>query len=227
MRVINALETSAEVNSLLLCGPAQSALDQSDELQNGVNSGRFSWMAHRASPSASAYQAMASLPKDIPILLTTADHALLTPAIIDFFCSEVRKSACDAVVGVALHRDIEAAYPGLKKTVLRFRDNDYCGCNLYAFLTPQGRMLAEFWQRLEKQRKKPWRLIRILGWTAVMRYLLGALSLERALQSLSQRLNLRLGAVVLPFPEASVDVDSVDDWLFVQNLANKDKPLDG
>jgi GTP:adenosylcobinamide-phosphate guanylyltransferase len=222
IRVINALETSSAVNSLMLCGPTKSAIDENDELQNGINSGRFSWIAHDTSPSASAHQAMASLPEDLPVLLTTADHALLTSSIVDYFCNEARKSGCDVVVGVALYSDIKAAYPGLKKTVLRFCDNDYCGCNLYGFLTPQGRTLADFWQRLEKQRKKPWRLIRILGCTAVIRYLLGTLSLEQALDSLSQRLNLRLGAVLLPFPEAAVDVDSVDDWLFVQRLVNKE-----
>lgn len=222
MRVVNALETSAEVGSLLLCGPSQLAVAENNGLQNGINSGRFSWMAHNASLSTSAYQAMASLPKDVPILLTTADHALLTASIVDFFCQEARKSACDAVVGVALYSNVKGAFPELKKTVLRFRDNDYCGCNLYAFLTPQGRTLAEFWQHLEKQRKKPWRLIRVLGWTAVMRYFLGALSLEQALHALSQRLNLRLGAVLLPFPEAAVDVDTVDDWLFVRRLVNSE-----
>jgi hypothetical protein len=222
MRVIDALETSAEVGSLLICGPSQLAVAQSNGLQNGINSGRFSWMAHNVSPSASAHQAMASLPEDAPVLLTTADHALLSSSIVDFFCGEARKSGCDAVVGVTLYSNVKAAFPGLKKTVLRFRDNDYCGCNLYAFLTPKGRMLAEFWQRLEKQRKKPWRLIRTLSWTAVMRYLLGALSLEQALQSLSQRLNIRLGVVVLPFPKAAVDVDTVDDWVFVQCLVNSE-----
>lgn len=222
MRVINALETSSEVGSLLICGPPQSAIAQSNELQNGICSKRFLWMAPHASPSASAQLAMASLPKDAPILLTTADHALLTPSIVDYFCSEARKSGHDVVVGVALYKDIRVAYPGLRKTVLRFCDDDYCGCNLYAFLTPQGRVLAEFWQSLENQRKKPWRLVRILGWTAIMRYLLGTLSLKQALQTLSQRLDLRLGAILLPFPEAAVDVDSVDDWLFVERLAHKE-----
>jgi GTP:adenosylcobinamide-phosphate guanylyltransferase len=221
MRVINALETSSEVGPLLICGPSQTAIAQSDELQNGISSERFLWVSPHASPSASAHQAMGLLSSEVPVLLTTADHVLLTPLVVDYFCSEARKSGCDAVVGVALYSEIRAAYPGLKKTVLRFHDNEYCGCNLFAFLTPRGRMLADFWQRLEKQRKKPWRLMGILGWTAIMRYLLGTLSLQQALQSLSQRLDLRLDTILLPFPEAAVDVDSVDDWLFAERLAAK------
>jgi len=56
----------------------------------------------------------------------------------------------------------------------------------------------------------------------VLRYLLGRLSLSEALARLSRRLQLRLGFVLLPFPEAAVDVDSVDDWIFVRRLAGDD-----
>ena len=32
---------------------------------------------------------------------------------------------------------------------------------------------------------------------------------------------IHAGAVILPFPEAAVDVDTVDDWKFVQALVKK------
>ena len=66
------------------------------------------------------------------------------------------------------------------------------------------------------QRKNPVRVIRILGWGAVIRYLLGRLTLQNALESLSRRLHLRLGAVILPFAEAAVDIDSIADHDIVQ-----------
>jgi hypothetical protein len=36
-------------------------------------------------------------------------------------------------------------------------------------------------------------------------------------------MGIRAGAVILPFPEAAVDVDTIDDWKFVQNLVAKTK----
>jgi CTP:molybdopterin cytidylyltransferase MocA len=45
---------------------------------------------------------------------------------------------------------------------------------------------------------------------------LGWLSLDQALGLLSERLGLRLGYVLLPFPDAAVDVDTPADWEYVR-----------
>jgi hypothetical protein len=53
----------------------------------------------------------------------------------------------------------------------------------------------------------------------VLRYLFGRLSLEDALQHVSLRMGLRAGVVIMPFPEAAVDVDSVSDWDVARSIA--------
>ena len=63
--------------------------------------------------------------------------------------------------------------------------------------------------------------MRILGWGVVLRYLAGKMSLNDALGYLSKQMGLRAGVVMLPFPEAAVDVDTVDDLKFVQSLVAK------
>ena len=63
--------------------------------------------------------------------------------------------------------------------------------------------------------------MRILGWWPVLRYLGGKMSMNDALGYLSKQMGLRAGAVMLPFPEAAVDVDTVEDWKFVQSLVTK------
>jgi len=56
----------------------------------------------------------------------------------------------------------------------------------------------------------------------VLRYLLGRLSLEQALNQLSKKMHLKVGVVRMPFPEAAVDVDKVEDLILVESiLANK------
>ena len=222
LRVLATLEQSPAVARRLLCGPPWSAVEQNARLQAGIAAGQFSWMANQSTPSASAAAAMQTLPEQAPVLLTTADHALLSARVVDYFCTQARQGGYDAMVGLALYDQVAAAYPGIKRTVLKFQDNAYCSCNLFAFLTPRGRRVADFWRQVEQQRKHPVRMLRILGWTTVLRYLLGRLSLSEALARLSRRLQLRLGFVLLPFPEAAVDVDSVDDWIFVRRLAGDD-----
>ncbi len=104
---------------------------------------------------------------------------------------------------------------------MSFSDGDFCGCNLFAFLTPEGRRAARFWRRIEQQRKKPMVLIGLLGWRSVIRYRLGMLSLEEALTRLGKRLGLRIRAVILPYANAAIDVDSIADLILVRGSLEK------
>ena len=51
-----------------------------------------------------------------------------------------------------------------------------------------------------------------------MRYLLGRLTLDEALARLSRRLDVKIGAVVMPFAEAAIDVDSPADLALVERI---------
>jgi GTP:adenosylcobinamide-phosphate guanylyltransferase len=220
-RVLNALNASREIDQRLLCGPPEHIVDQESKLRNLIASGEVAWFENRKTPSSSAYQVLITLPKDKPVLLTTADHAMLNARMVDYFCSEARATGCDVVVGVARHGDVMKAYPETRRTATRLQDGAYCGCNLFAFLTPGARLAADFWRQVESERKKPLRMIQKLGWVAVLRYLLGRLSLDDALNSISQRLGLKAGAVIMPFADAAVDVDSAGDWELVEKIVAK------
>jgi hypothetical protein len=186
-----------------------------------IDTGEVQYIDSHATPSASTYHALRSLPDSTPVLVTTADHALLTAQIVDFFCRKVRHLGCDVAAGLTPYDGVIAAFPGTRRTAIKFYDGAYNGCNLFAFLNPRSHRAAQFWRQIEQERKKPLRMIRILGWWILVRYLSGRLSLDDGIAHLSKRMGIRAGAVILPFPEAAVDVDTVDDWHFVQNLVKK------
>lgn len=218
LRVLDALAGAREVGARILVGPAKSSLEENPELNELVRSGQVSWLAPQASPSSSAFNALQSLPENTLVLVTTADHALLSSAMVDHFCAMARKSGCDVLAGVARFDLIAEAFPKAKRTVTKLKDGGYCGCNLFAFITPQARLAADFWRKVEKERKKPLRIVKVLGWMTVLRYLLGQLTLKHALTGLSARMNLKVGVVQMPFAEAAVDVDKVDDWVLVESI---------
>jgi GTP:adenosylcobinamide-phosphate guanylyltransferase len=217
-RVLDVLAASQQIGMRILCGPPKSVLALEPELESRIASGEIKWFENQPTPSSSTFHVLQSLPEQTPVLLTTADHALLSARIVDYFCTEARASGCDVVVGIAQHEVVMRAYPQTRRTATRLRDGAYCGCNLFAFLTPQAHRAADFWRQVETQRKNPLRVIRVLGWTAVLRYLLGRLSLEEALDRLSRRLGFKAGAVIIPFPEAAIDVDSASDWKLVEKI---------
>lgn len=221
LRVLDALNRSRYVDRRLLCGPDRSAFVHEPRLELGLARGDWVWCESELTPSASAVAALTQLEADEAVLLTTADHALLTPEIVDYFCEKALATGADAVAGLARFATVQEAFPESRRTVLKFSDDGYCGCNLFAFLSPKGRTLPEFWQRVERQRKRPWRLLRVIGWRAVVRYLLGRLSLQEAVATLEARLGLKLAVVLMPYPEAAVDVDKPEDLALVNRLARE------
>lgn len=218
LRVLDALNAAKEIDACIICGPQRYAVNQDAELCDRIASGHVKWVENRATPSSSTLHVLQSLPKDSPVLVTTADHALLNARMVDYFCSHARSTECDIVIGLARHELLVAAYPETKRTVMRLRDGAYCSCNLFAFLTPRAHTAADFWRKMESRRKKPWRMISAVGWIAVLRYLLGRLSLDEGLARISRQMGLIAGAVIMPFPEAAIDVDSIDDLRLVQDI---------
>jgi CTP:molybdopterin cytidylyltransferase MocA len=218
VRVVRALEQSERVNTIVLCGPTDEALHRSQELRQMVSGGRVRWMLPEATPATSAAAALAVLPEDRPALLTTGDHALLQPDMVRHFLDRATALGGDVAVALAPHELVQGAHPRTRRTVLKFRDGHYCGCNLFAFLSPRGRKMARLWQQVEAQRKKPIRVVGLVGWSAVVLYAFRLLSLAGALQRVSSQAGVSVGVVTMPFAEAAIDVDSVADLELVRGI---------
>ena len=221
--VVATLQQSQSIQRVLLSGPTQRCLDTDATLKAWLESDRIDWVEPQASPSTSAYAAMQGLSASTPVLVTTADHPLLRADIVDHFLREAISSGADVAVALTSFAAIREKFPDAKKTVLRFREGGFCGCNLFAFLTPQSRRVADVWRRVEQQRKNPLRVVSQLGWWSVLRYLLGRLPLDSALDDLSRRLRVRIHPVILPFPEAAIDVDTIADQRLVEGIAGSDR----
>src|SRR5512141_935963 len=85
IRVVQALRDSGRVGRILLCGPADGTMESSPDLRALRAEGAIGWVAPQATPCTSAAAALATLPGDAPVLVTTGDHALLAPAMVREF----------------------------------------------------------------------------------------------------------------------------------------------
>jgi molybdopterin-guanine dinucleotide biosynthesis protein A len=146
-----------------------------------------------------------------PVLVTTADHPLLTAEMVDYFCAQAERNGADFSAGLAQAEVILAAYPQSIRTFFRFGKDRVSGCNLFAIRNENGLRILEKWQYLEAVRKKPWRLVAAFGPMALVCFLSGSLSLNGVFAIVSQRLGLTAKPVLLPFAEAAIDVDKPSD----------------
>jgi GTP:adenosylcobinamide-phosphate guanylyltransferase len=168
-----------------------------------------------AGPSLSVRQGIAAM--GTPLLVTTADHALLQPDWIARFRADIPPGA-DVAALLARQDAIEAAAPGTRRTYLRFADGAWSGCNLFQFTTARSVAALDLWAQVEADRKRPWRIVRRLGIGTLLRYLLGRLTLVQAVAHLGRLAGLDAAAVATPFGLAAVDVDKPDDLDLVRRL---------
>jgi len=215
-RVLSALHDSAMVDKVTLIGPSLPLLEQDAQVRAMILSTQVSFLKPMATPATSVSYGLEKR-QYRPLLVTTADHALLRGYMVDYFLSQAATLDCDVAVAVTPLATVMQRFPGTARTAIRLKGGPYCGSNLFAFLNPEGDKVAQYWVGMEAARKRPRQVVaRALGPLATACYLLGQLSLEHALAQLSHVLGARVGAVVMPFPEAAVDVDSAGDFALVE-----------
>ncbi len=231
LRVLEALEDSGAIHSIVLCGPPAPALKDCPELAEKIEQANITWLPSLDSPSRSVESALQIIDENEHVLLTTADHALLEANIVNYFISRTLETRTDASVGLVEYRTIADTYPEVKRTVIQFSNGGFCSCNLFAFLNTRGRQLVPFWRQVEQRRKRPAKMIGgILGIWGLLSYITGKLSLEAALAKVSSRLQLDISPVLLPFPQAGVDVDTAEDRQFAEKILSSpevSQPLPG
>ena len=190
--------------------------------------GDLAWMADdpRIAPAPSgdgiarSIAAMAgSEAAPFPLLITTADHVLLTPEMIETFLATT--GGTDVTIALVHRRTIEARYPETRRTWLRFSDGDYSGANLFALGTAKAGPAVDLWSTVEKDRKKALRLMMHFGPLLALRAITRTISLDGALAAAGKRIGVRVRAVHLPFAEAAIDVDKPADLMLAERILSR------
>ena len=151
-----------------------------------------------------------------PLLVTTADHALLDAGIIDEFARGA--AGADIAIGLVEQGELLHRLPSTQRTWLKFRGGAYTGANLFALSSPKVRPAIELWRSVEQDRKKGWRLILLVGPVALAGSLLKLLTIEQVLARVGRKLDLRIWPVALSDPLAGVDVDKPADHSLVEAI---------
>jgi GTP:adenosylcobinamide-phosphate guanylyltransferase len=210
-RPVRALLKSENIGRVLVLGQAPdriaAALPDDSRIEVGESAGTI----------AGTILALLDNPgTEWPLLVTTADHALLDPATIDEFCRSVQ--GVDVAIGVVERGTLLSRLPQAQRTWLSFRGGAYTGANLFALNSPGVRPAIELWRSVEQDRKKARRILSLLGPAILLLVALRLVSLDEVMVRLSARLGLTIRAVPLSNPLAGVDVDKPEDHALVEAI---------
>lgn len=150
-----------------------------------------------------------------PVLVTTADHPLLTVEMIDEF---LRKAGGDVAVAMVERKTMLAQFPDANRTWLRFSDGAWSGANLFALMSVKSVFALQLWADAEQDRKKAWRLFLHFGLRLATRALTRTIGLHKALEVAGKRLGLVAQLVPMSDPVAAIDVDKLSDHVLAESI---------
>ncbi|WP_083277101.1 NTP transferase domain-containing protein [Sphingobium phenoxybenzoativorans] len=144
--------------------------------------------------------------EDDPVIITTADNVLLTPAAI----AEVRTALAEAdvVAGMTTQGAVQAVHPEAQRRFYMFRDGGYSNCNLYGVSGPHAFRAAEIFREGGQFRKNPRRLVTAFGLFDILLVLARLVTLDGAMKRASRRFGLRFRTVIFSDGALAVDVDN-------------------
>ena len=154
-----------------------------------------------------------------PILVTTADHPLLTVTMVEHFLHAA--AGADVAFGAVERRVMAAAYPDNRRTWQRFRGGAYTGANLFALTGERSRGALDLYRRVEADRKRPLKLLRHFGLGLALRVATRTILLQDALDRVGRRTGLSIRLIEMPQAEAGIDVDKPSDHEEVEAILGR------
>jgi GTP:adenosylcobinamide-phosphate guanylyltransferase len=141
-----------------------------------------------------------------PVIITTADNVLLTPAAMQAVMARLADGD-DGVLALARKEDVLSAHPLGQRRFYRFRDGEFSNCNLYG-LSQRGLKLAETFREGGQFAKNPMRIARAFGLFNLIRIRYGLITLDNAMRRLGRRTRVKASALVLADGAHAIDVDN-------------------
>lgn len=159
-----------------------------------------------------------------PLLVTTADNVLMDDAVIDAFLRPLSHEI-DVAVGMVERRTLMAAYPGSRRTWLKFRGGWWSGANLFWLGSARARAAIALWRSVEQDRKKGWRVVGVFGPWLLAGAVLRLLTIDGAMARAGRALGLVARIVALPMAQACIDADKPDDITLIEHILATQDPL--
>jgi hypothetical protein len=212
--VLEALLAAPQMKRIGIVGPRE--LDQPLGWPEGV---------FRVDPAgdliANVFCGLEALGSERPVLIATADIPLLGREAVEGFLDECAKIPGDFYYPLIPRDIMERSFPHLRRTYFTLREGSFTGGNLLLLRPGAALGFEDLLQEVIAFRKKPWRIVSLLGLSFGLRFLLKQLAIGDAVLRIEELTGLRGVAVVCPWAEIGFDVDKPDQFHAVKAVLER------
>jgi GTP:adenosylcobinamide-phosphate guanylyltransferase len=211
LRPLRALLESPEVGNIIVL--TQDPADLRPVLPDAE---RIRIRSSRGTIAQTISEQLADHGAEFPVLVTTADHALLDRAMVEEFTAKAE--GADLAIAVVESSPLLARFPQTRRTWIGFRGGRYSGANLFAFGSKKVLPAVGRWGAVEQDRKKGWRLLAALGPALMLGAILKVRTIHESAVTIGRKLGIEIRVVEMSNPMAAIDVDKPLDHALVEDI---------
>ena len=152
-------------------------------------------------------RAVTTLGTSARTLVVASDIPLLTPRAVEEFLFACENTSADFHYAIVPQDALERAFPGARKTFVRVVDGTFTGGSVMQFNPAVVDRVRTFVDKVIAARKKPWLLAQLFGWSIVMKFASGRLSIAEMQEKVTEMLGITARAIISPHAELAMDVD--------------------
>ena len=201
--VLDALSEAKTIDNVVVIGlSAKSDLMCKKPLTYMSNQGKM-----LDNLKAGTAKVMELNPKAKYVLFVSSDIPSITGEMVDWMVKTTSKTQDDIYYNVVRREDMEARFPGSKRTYTPLKDMEVCGGDMNVARTAIVNQNSEFWNKLIEARKNPAAQASMIGLDIIFKFIFRQLTIDDVIKRVADKLNLKGRAIVCPYPEIGMDVD--------------------
>lgn len=152
------------------------------------------------------------------VLIVTSDIPLITSDVIDEFISSCSPKEADIFYPIIPREKNNSSFPEIERTYVRLSEGTYTGGNIVIINSEVFQKALPILEKIISLRKKPFKLIRLLGIKFIFKYIIGFLSITDVEERASEIIGYKGLSKIVEHPEVGFDVDKPSDLQQIRKM---------
>lgn len=212
--VYKALRSSPLIRRVAISGPVEA-------LKNIFRGEKEIYFAPAGEDAVDSFQNAVELLKKEggiteKILIMPTDIPFITREAIEDFLRRSEETGADFCYPITEKKVNEAKFPGVKRTYVTLKDGTFTGGNLFMLRISIIDKVLDMAEKLVARRKNPVAMARLFGFSLILAYFTGRLSIEAVEKRFNQVMGIKAKAIISSYAEVGVDVDKPSDLELAQ-----------
>lgn len=146
-------------------------------------------------------------PEAVHAQVVSSDIPAITGEMVDWSVNTSLETDDDIYYSVVPRGVMENRFPESRRSFIRLKDMEVCGADMNMIRISVATGRDKLWNRLIDARKNAFKQAALIGYDTLILLMLRRLTLNKAVQIVAKRLDLKGRALVSPYAEVAMDVD--------------------